>query len=60
MIGNEAVKVIEDILGATVVDSLIDGLPDGKHREWGYDPQLILEISEACRRWEKRALDLEG
>jgi hypothetical protein len=54
----EALNVIGYIFG-DLEEVLGDGLPGGKNEEWNYDDQLVLDIAQACKRWEDRQTDLE-
>lgn len=54
MTNDEALDVIEEVLGETVADVIADGLPEGAEEDLGLDDQLVRDIAKACQRWLSR------
>lgn len=48
---DSSIKIIAQCLGPAIANNLRDGLPAGPHSTWGYDDQLIKNISDACYEW---------
>lgn len=51
---NEDLDVVQEVLGDTVADVLVDGLPDGADEDLGFDEALVKDIARACLRWRTR------
>ena len=45
---------IDKVLGPATVETLLEGMPNGKNPEWRYDKELIEEIGRACDRFLDR------